>query len=525
MPLPGPTLWLAAALAFIPADDGTPTYERDLLPILVERCTGCHNRIDREDLDASGGLSLDSFEATLKGTNKRKVVKPGKSSESPLFLRVVDPDDDRRMPPDEEQLDLATRELIRRWIDAGAPRGEPVKMIKPAVAKSPARSVVRSVDVAIPLPPPSSKEGPTEIRLKVGPLPAVSSIAFAADGSTLAVGTYGQITLWDLAKREPIRVLDDLPGPVLALAFGPDGKALAAGAGLPARSGVIRLYAMPEGKPLRTFEGHRDVVAGLAFRPDGQVLASASYDTTVRTWEVDTGKPLGIFKGHSDFVYDVAYLPDGKSLLTASKDRTVKRIDAAKMTELRTYGEHNDDVLALAVRPDGSGFVSAGNEPQVRSWGLEAEKSAKRVGAHSGPVHQLAFSRDGKRLASASGDKSIRIFNGSDLAPIRSLPGPAEWQYAVALSTDGRRVAGGGWDGVVRVWDADAPKLDAIVLQPPMLSPGQPSWLAVGPDGTVNASSDLWGEIRWVIGGKESKERPAKPEDEAKPKKPAEDRR
>lgn len=507
MSLLGLTLWLASGSAAA-VDDRAPTFERDVRPILARRCTACHNAREIDDPETSGGLALDSFDAVLKGTAKHKVVAPGRPSESPLYARLVEDDEDRRMPLDEAPLDAPAREVFRRWIDAGTPRGEPAAGPKPA-ASVPARRVVRSIDVSVPLPPPTSKEGPTSLRLKVGPLPAASSLAFVGDGPTLAVGTYGQVTLWDLATRTAIRTLDGLTGPVLALASGPDGTILAAGAGLPARSGVIHLYAMPGGRLLRTLEGHRDVVAGLAFRPDGKEIASASYDGTVRTWEVATGKPAGVFKGHSDFVYDVAYWPDGKSILSASKDRTVKRIDAAKMVELRTFGEHNDDVLALAVRPDGTSFLSAGNEPQLRSWTIDAEKSSKRVGAHGGPVHQLAFSRDGKRVASASGDQSIRVFDGANVAPLRSLPGPTEWQYAVAISADGRRVAGGGWDGVVRVWDSEAGKLEAILLQPPALGAGQSSWLAVAPDGRVDGSDDLRAAVRWVVGGRETRDRPA----------------
>jgi hypothetical protein len=502
MTLVGPILGVALLAG------GAPTYERDVRPILARRCTPCHNIKEIDDADASGGLALDSFEAALKGTAKHKVVAAGNPSASPLFARLIDADEDRRMPPDEEPLDEKSRETIRRWIDDGAPRGEAVVVAKKSEAKRPARRAVRSLDVSIALPPPESKGGPTQIRLKVGPLPTVSSLALSADGSILAVGTYGQVTLWDLARREPVAVLDDLPGPVLAVTFSPDGTTLAAGAGLPARSGEIRLYAMPGARPLRTLEGHRDVVAGLAFRPDGKVIVSGSYDATVRTWEVATGRPIGVFKGHSDFVYDVAYLPDGASILSASKDRTVKRIDAKSMTEQRTYGEHDDDVLALAVRPDGSGFVSAGNEPQVRVWGLDAEKSARRVGGHAGPVHQLGFSRDGKRLASASGDATIRLFDADGPKLLRTLPGPSDWQYAVALSADGRRVAGGGWDGVVRVWEAEAPKLEAIFLQPPSSEPGRPSWLVVDAEGAVAGSEDLRGAVRWVANGVETRTRP-----------------
>ncbi|HEY2157876.1 MAG TPA: c-type cytochrome domain-containing protein [Isosphaeraceae bacterium] len=505
MPILGPGLWLVATLAI--ADGTAPTFERDVRPILARRCVACHAAKYLDDADTGGGLALDSFDAAMKGTAKRRAVTPGMPAGSPLFARLIDPDEDRRMPPDEEPLDGPARDLIRRWIDDGAPRGVPVNVARPS-EKTPSRRVVRSIDVVIPLPSPGSKEGPGAIRVKAGPLPAVSSLAFAPDGKTLAVGTHGQVTLWDLAKREPSRVLDDTPGAVLALAFGPDGKTLAAGAGLPARSGLIRIYAMPEGTRLRSLEGHRDVVSALAFRPDGRALASSSYDGTVRAWDVATGKPLGTFKGHSDFVYDVAYLPDGKSLLSASKDRTIKRIDAGTMAEMRSYGEHNDDVLAVAVRPDGSGFLSAGNEPQVRSWALDAEKSARKVGAHDGPVHQLVISRDGKRLASASGDGSVRVFDAANLGSPRSMPGPTEWQYAVAVSDDGRRVAGGGWDGIVRVWDAELSRLEAILLQPPSPSPGQASWLAVGPDGAVTGSEDLRSAVRWVVGGKETKKRP-----------------
>lgn len=502
----GPILWVAM-LAVGPSGGKVPTYERDVRPILARRCVPCHNAKDLDDLDTSGGLALDTFEAALKGTTRHRVFSAGNPAASPIYSRLVDADEDRRMPQNEDPLDDASREIIRRWIDDGAPRGEAVVVAK-SEAKGPTRRVSRALDVTIGLPATKSKEGATQIRLKVGPLPSVSSLALSADGATLAVGTYGQVTLWDLPKREPIAVLDDIPGPILSLAFSPDGKTLAAGAGLPARSGVIRLLAMPGAKPLRTLEGHRDVVAGLAFRADGKSIVSGSYDATVRTWEVATGKPTGVFKGHSDFVYDVAYLPDGKSILSASKDRTLKRIDAATMTEMRTYGEHDDDVLALAVRPDGSGFVSAGNEPQVRSWTLDAEKSAKRVGAHGGPVHQLAFSRDGKRLASASGDATVRLFDAAGPSTLRSLPGPTDWQYAVAISGDGRRVAGGGWDGVVRVWDAEAPRMEAILVQPPSPSPGHPSWLSVDGDGATAGSDDLREVVRWVVGGKEAKSRP-----------------
>src|SRR5439155_11246271 len=74
-----------------------PTYWNDVRPILRKHCTVCHSARNLDEVDISGGLALDSYEAVVKNT-KKPVLQIGKSSQSPLIQLVIEPDEDKRMP-------------------------------------------------------------------------------------------------------------------------------------------------------------------------------------------------------------------------------------------------------------------------------------------------------------------------------------------------------------------------------------------------------------------------------------------
>src|SRR5262249_44953046 len=117
--------WLGGGLFVCAADPAPPTYEEAIRPIFARRCTVCHSAKNRRDLDLSGGLALDRWEAARAGTARHKVILPGRSAESELVRRLADPDDERRMPLQDAPLPDPQRELIRRWIDGRAPQSTP----------------------------------------------------------------------------------------------------------------------------------------------------------------------------------------------------------------------------------------------------------------------------------------------------------------------------------------------------------------------------------------------------------------
>ena len=90
-------------------------YERDIKPILRQRCYACHSRLKRRS-----ELRLDAGALIHKGGKHGAVLVPGKAEASAIIKRVVSSDEDERMPPEGKPLAPEEVALLRKWIDEGA---------------------------------------------------------------------------------------------------------------------------------------------------------------------------------------------------------------------------------------------------------------------------------------------------------------------------------------------------------------------------------------------------------------------
>jgi hypothetical protein len=115
-------LVLAAVEPAALADD---FFERDVRPLLVERCLPCHG-----GQKVRGGLKLTARAAVLKGGDSGPALVPGKPEDS-LLVKAVEYGGDLRMPPT-GKLPASEIARLRRWVQEGAPWPEP-----PQVAQAP----------------------------------------------------------------------------------------------------------------------------------------------------------------------------------------------------------------------------------------------------------------------------------------------------------------------------------------------------------------------------------------------------
>ncbi len=140
---------------------------------------------------------------------------------------------------------------------------------------------------------------------------SVWALGFSADGNSLAVAlSLGDVSLWDLRTRREQRLVHTVA--VRALAFSPDGSALATSPGTPVEvwdlaTRTVRLRLGDTGKS----------IMALAYHPDGRTLVTGCWASTVRLWDGQTGAEQGRFDWKLGRIHAVAIAPDGMTAAAA----------------------------------------------------------------------------------------------------------------------------------------------------------------------------------------------------------------
>ncbi|WP_435613515.1 nSTAND1 domain-containing NTPase [Streptomyces sp. bgisy159] len=341
---------------------------------------------------------------------------------------------------------------------------------------------------------------------------AVESLAFGPDGRTLAAGwRAGIVSLWNVTDPDdvhPVGAPLNLGCPDVfsrRIAFSPVGHTLAAACDDDA--GTIRLWDTTDpdhpgrGRSLKT--GSR--VHCLAFSPDSHTLAAGSGDSTVHLWKIadaDRPTPLGKpLKGPTQPVMSVAFSPDGHTLAAGSADRT---IHLWNVTHARTIGllgrpltGPGDAVTDVVFSPDSRTLAAGNTDGNVDLWSLPPT----RVVGGGGNVASVAFSPDGRTLAAGNQNTTVSLWNTADPghpAPRGApLTGPEKPVDAVAFSPDGRTLAAGDGGGTVTLWNTADPSRP-VRLRESLTGAGGPIFsLAFSPDGRTLAAAgdDEFGRI------------------------------
>jgi WD40 repeat protein len=251
------------------------------------------------------------------------------------------------------------------------------------------------------------------------------ALAFQTERCVVSVSSDGIAIGWDLQPKwalERVIGTGDATSPISdrvnALAFSPDGKALALGSGEPSRSGQIQLWEVNTGRLIRQFdEVHSDAVLALEFSPGGEYLACGAADRFMKVIELTSGRVVKAFEGHTH------------------------------------------QVLGLAWKPDGRALASAGGDSVIKLWDFRAGTRKKNVEGFAKEVTSICCLAEDRWLAS-SGDGQVRLFNDKG-EEVRSFKSANCFMYSAAGTVNGDLVVAGGEDSVLRVWNGTTGELVA----------------------------------------------------------------
>lgn len=453
-------------------------FEKDIQPILDEKCVACHNVAIAESK-----LILEDVPAILKG-GKRGTAVVSKDPEKSLLFQVASRAVDPAMPPlpNKASATAVTPQelgLIKKWIEEGAAAGMgsgqhnvPWQSIPPTMhsiysvalstwgrwaACGRANQIdlydVTTGDYVARL------QDPALLTIKQGDKPFypngaahrdfVHALAFNPEGNMLASAGYREVKLW---QRNSNVQLGSFPQdqPITALKVSPDGKWLAVGR---ADNSLI-LQSMTDPNVRRALAGHAGPVADVQFSADSTKLFSGAKDKTIRVWNVVDGQQAGlletpqevtcltlnldgtrIFSGHAGDHFIRGWNVPFEAPKPAEGDKPAEPVKP--VVEMKGHGGPVSAVALLL--PAGTQVVSASADATWRVWEI-ANGNQARAQNHGAPITSLSVKSDGQFLVTAGANNMARLWK-IDGNPVAELKGNIAAQRNVTRLTDDDTVA------------------------------------------------------------------------------------
>ena len=436
-------------------------FEDHVKPILREKCLSCHNTNKK-----SSDLDLSSYSSLMQGGASGASVQAGDSGASYLYS-LISHQSEPFMPPEADKLPDETLEIVRKWIEGGAPETSSSKIMLPKKTNA-----ALSVNVSAGARPEGPAPMPDVLNLEpvvhTATTTAVSAIATNPWSKLIAVAGQKQVVLYQSETLEPLGVLPFPEGLPRVLKFSRNGALLLAGGGRGGAQGLCVVWDIRTGERVMTVGDELDEVLAADISADQSLVALGGPQKIVRVYSTATGELAYECKKHTDWIYSLEFSPDGVLLATSDRAGGLLVWEAQTGREYLVLAGHTAAVGSVSWRIDGNVLASASEDTTIRLWEMENGGQIKSWGAHGGGAFSVEFCRDG-RLVSSGRDRIAKLWDQNGGA-ILNFEAFNDLALQATHCDETNRVIAGDWTGEVRVWNAaDGARIGQLSTNPPTL--------------------------------------------------------
>ena len=322
-----------------------------------------------------------------------------------------------------------------------------------------------------------------------GHLSRVNYLAFYPDAGTIVVNASKRVHLFDAETGNTMALPVPISTYVYLLALSPDGSKFAG-----STSSGHDLWNAETGQKLLSLPSDVRNSWSLAFSPDSRRLAvGAGWDNSrVTLLDAETSAPLHTHSLHTGQVQSVAFSHDGRQLASGSSDGTVVIIDTYTGERQRTLNFYENWVIGVAYSRDGRAFATATSRDTIL-WDAITWEETHALYEDNNSHCNVAFSPDSRWVARGSADRAVRLWDVKTGKLVRSLIGHTFLVNSLAFSPDGTTLASGDFGGNTILWELTPPPTVGTVVSVnphlvPLPQPGEEFTLEVNISGGVDVA-------------------------------------